>query len=134
MSDFTFELFARYARHDDRMAFRERLPDDPEKLRRDRLPSCFSEIPKEASILDLGCAQGHLLEALRRVGYTKLTGVDVSSELLAVAQQRLPETVRLIEADLRVWLKEVPNETYTVIFLPRCAGTPAPRLCFGSAT
>lgn len=117
MKDFSHEVFARYARHYDGMAYRDRLTDDLEKLKRDRLPPWLPEIPKDARMLDLGCAQGHLLEALRRVGYSMLTGVDLSPELLTYARQRLPETVRLIEADFRLWLREVPAETYEVVFV-----------------
>lgn len=117
MKDLNQALFSQYARHYDSMARRERLPEDLEKLKRDRLPPWLSEIPRDARILDLGCAQGHLLEALRRVGYTRLTGVDLSSELLSSARRLLPETVRLIQADLCEWLKEEPDESFDVVFL-----------------
>lgn len=109
-------LFDRYARHYRAMEFRPRLPDDLERLKRDRLPPWIDEIPKDASILDVGCAEGHWLEALRRVGFTNLTGIEVSPQLLAIARKRLPDTVTLIEADLRDWLQHAPIEAYDVIF------------------
>ena len=36
------------------------------------------EIPKDAAILDVGCAQGALLAALRELGYVHLCGLDPS--------------------------------------------------------
>lgn len=95
-SDPSGELFQNYSRHYATGAERggrrvDRLPDDWGRLKRDRLPRWIDEIPKDARILDAGCAQGHYLEALRRVGFTNLTGVDLSEQLLADARQRLPQ-------------------------------------------
>lgn|GEM_PF-878268 len=117
--DISSELFQTYARHYASMEERgngERLPADLERLKRDRLPRWIDEVPRDARILDAGCAEGHLLEALRRVGYSRLTGVDLSRELLASARRRLPGTVELIEADLRLWLKQAADNTYDLIF------------------
>jgi 2-polyprenyl-3-methyl-5-hydroxy-6-metoxy-1,4-benzoquinol methylase len=116
MNDPGRELFDNYARHYLMGEQRERLPDDIERLKRDRLPRWIDEIPKNARILDAGCAEGHWLEGLRRVGYMNLTGVDFSSQLLAAAKTRLPDTVTLIEADLRDWLRQAPAESYDVVF------------------
>jgi len=81
--DWSKELFDNYARHYASMGEVERLPDDIDKLRRDRLPAWIDSIPKDARILDAGCAQGDLLLALSRVGYTHLTGVDLSARYCA---------------------------------------------------
>ncbi|MGQ9797628.1 class I SAM-dependent methyltransferase [Desulfosoma sp.] len=117
MKDLNHALFSQYARQYHSMARHERLPEDLEKLKRDRLPPWLSESPRDARILDLGCAQGHFLEALRRVGYTRLTGADLSSELLSGVRRLLPETVRLIQADLCECLKEERDESFDVVFL-----------------
>lgn len=113
-------LFQNYARHystgEERGGRRvERLPDDLEKLKRDRLPRWIDEIPRDARILDAGCAQGHYLEALRRVGFTNLSGIDFSEELLSVARQRVPQA-HLIHADIRDWLQVAPAESFDVVF------------------
>ncbi|GAB6068649.1 hypothetical protein JCM13664_19690 [Methylothermus subterraneus] len=117
--DPSHELFQNYARHYAAMGEgrggRQRLPDDLERLKRDRLPRWIDEIPKEARILDAGCAQGHHLEALRRVGFTNLTGVELSEQLLSVARQRLPQA-QLIQADIREWLPQAPAESFDVVF------------------
>jgi len=41
-----------------------------------------------ATILEIGCSGGPLLQRLRNTGYTNLTGIDVSEVGIAVAQQR----------------------------------------------
>lgn len=110
------ELFDNYARHYATMGVVERLPDDIDKLRRDRLPAWLDAVPKDAHILDAGCAQGDLLAALSRVGYTDLTGVDLSAQLLATARTKLPASVPLIESDIRQFLAECAEGSFDVIF------------------
>lgn len=111
------ELFDNYAAHYQAMEKRERLPNDLERLKRDRLPCWIDEVPRTARVLDAGCAEGHWLEALRRVGFNNLTGVDLSAQLLEIAMVRLGTAARLIQADLRAWLSEVPDASYDLIFL-----------------
>jgi 2-polyprenyl-3-methyl-5-hydroxy-6-metoxy-1,4-benzoquinol methylase len=101
--DPSHDLFQNYARHYDSMeklGRGQRVPDDLERLKRDRLPPWIDEIPKDARILDAGCAQGHLLLMLARVGFENLTGVDLSAQLLAEARARVPQA-QLIQADIR---------------------------------
>lgn len=90
MDDSTKKIFDNYARHYEAMGKIERLPQDLERLRRDRLPRWIDTVPKQARILDAGCAQGDLLAALFLMGYENLTGVDISAQLLATARQKLP--------------------------------------------
>ncbi len=57
-----------------------------------------------SSIIDLGCGTGQITTRLARAGY-KMTGVDYSSDMLAVAQERaetekLP--VQFIQQDLQM--------------------------------
>lgn len=110
------ELFDNYARHYESTDGIERLPDDLQRLRRDRLPAWIESIPKDARILDAGCAQGDLLAALSRVGYTNLTGVDISAQLLATARNKVPVDVRLIEMDVRRFFAECAESAFDVIF------------------
>ncbi len=63
-------IFELYSEHYRTMEWRERLPNDLTRLKRDRLPPWIEEVPKDARILDAGCAEGHWLEALRRAGFT----------------------------------------------------------------
>ncbi len=110
------ELFEQYGEHYRQMETGERLPDDLTRLKRDRLPPWIDEVPKDARILDAGCAEGHWLEALRRVGFINLTGVDLSSQLIACAKQRLGDHANLIQADLLEWLPQIPDASYDIIF------------------
>lgn len=112
------EIFQHYARHYEAMSGGiERLPDDLERLKRDRLPPWIDEVPRSARVLDAGCAQGDLLAALARVGFSDLTGVDLSAELLAHARTKLPASVRLIEADVRTYVAQAPDAAFDLIFL-----------------
>ncbi|MGQ9750659.1 class I SAM-dependent methyltransferase, partial [Desulfosoma sp.] len=130
MTDPSPQLFANYARHYDSMAVVERLPDDLERLKRDRLPRWIDEVPKNSRILDAGCAQGHLLAALYRVGFADLTGVDLSAQLLQTAAQLVP-AAKLVESDIRAFLARCPDGSFDLVFfhdvlehLPREATIP----------
>ena len=56
----------------------------------------------DAAILEVGCGSGHLLHLLGRLGYSDVTGVDLSPEQVALARQVCPNVV---EADAIEWLK-----------------------------
>ncbi len=96
--DPSHELFQNYARHYTLLVERGRselVPDDLTRLKRDRLPRWIDEIPRDAKILDAGCALDFLLKVLSRVGF------ELSKQLLDEARQRLPHT-RLIQTDIRI--------------------------------
>lgn len=61
--------------------------------------------PREAPLLDLGCGAGRHLVALHEAGFTRLTGLDLSADLLNVAASRLAAAgavgADLIRADMR---------------------------------
>lgn len=40
---------------------------------------------KDAAILDVGCGEGHLLDWLRGLGYSKLEGIDASPQMVEAA-------------------------------------------------
>lgn len=48
------------------------------------------EVPKDASILDIGCANGTLLSMLSKQTNISGAGLDISSEMVKVASQRHP--------------------------------------------
>ncbi|MGE0072263.1 MAG: class I SAM-dependent methyltransferase [Thiomonas sp.] len=72
-------------------------------------------MPKTARMLDAGCATGYLLGLLHGLGYTRLTGVDVSVQLTATARERLPPEVSIHCADLFDFLRATPDGSFDVI-------------------
>jgi len=46
--------------------------------RRARICSLLKNAPRSAAILDIGCSSGQLLRDLQNMGFTNLTGIDVS--------------------------------------------------------
>ena len=67
-------------------------------------------IPKDASILQLGCGCGYLLEVLKAHGYTNLTGVDKNPGM----REDFPEGIKLITSTVREALATLPK--YDVVF------------------
>ncbi|MFC2077534.1 class I SAM-dependent methyltransferase [Candidatus Bipolaricaulota bacterium] len=61
--------------------------------------------PRNEPLLDLGCGAGRHLLALHNAGFRRLTGLDLSSDLLQVARRRLDavggEGVDLVCCDMR---------------------------------
>jgi ubiquinone/menaquinone biosynthesis C-methylase UbiE len=55
----------------------------------------FSLLPdvKGATVLDLGCGAGELCRRISDLGAKKVTGVDISANMLELAQQEVPEGV-----------------------------------------
>ena len=62
--------------------------------------------------LDLCCGAGRHLKALRELGMQQLTGIDLSHDLLAVAETELnggdADSVKIIQGDMR----KIPQENY----------------------
>ncbi len=58
-------------------------------------------IAKEARILDVGCGEGWVLKALSNAGYQNLYGIDISSETLKLAAQKMGDgSIALILGDV----------------------------------
>ncbi|MEE8484524.1 MAG: class I SAM-dependent methyltransferase, partial [Nitrospinota bacterium] len=49
--------------------------------------SGIGELPRNSKILDCGCAMGHLLLMLKSYGFSELTGIDASLEMVNAANQ-----------------------------------------------
>ena len=74
----------------------------------------LAEIPVHSKILDFGCGQGLLVNALNVWGYSEVVGVDISPEQISVARQR-GLNCRLVEADDVYSMS--PKQSYDAIFL-----------------
>ena len=74
------------------------------------LEELISLLPKQAHILELGCGFGRMTRVLVDRGF-RVTGVDVSSEMLRFASEYVPEAI-LVHADASEFH---PEETYDAI-------------------
>ncbi len=66
--------------------------------------------PKNHLLLDLGCGAGRHLRAFRESGFRRLLGLDLSKDLLHVAEQALGSNAALICADMR----QIPLESNSI--------------------
>ncbi|MDQ2794689.1 MAG: class I SAM-dependent methyltransferase [Bacteroidota bacterium] len=55
------------------------------------------QLPKNAAILEIGCAGGPLMQRLRAAGYPDLTGIDVSPPAIELAQARDVPSVSVMD-------------------------------------
>ncbi len=88
---------------------------DVQTFHLDRLPRWIDRINKNANILDAGCATGYQLELLYHAGYQRLTGIDISKELLQEAGLKLPSEIELHNLEIGDFLEKTPDKTFDVI-------------------
>ncbi len=74
----------------------------------------LKEIPAGASVLDLGCGDGHLLAALRKRSHRKLVGVEVAQESILMAGRR---GLHVIDYDLNEGLPAFIDNQFDVVVL-----------------
>lgn len=74
-------------------------PDSANNL--EEKPALFSLIPdlRGKSVLDLGCGYGENLAEFKRLGASRVLGVDISERMLAVAKEEHPE-LEFIRGDM----------------------------------
>jgi SAM-dependent methyltransferase len=68
---------------------------------------------KKAQILDFGCGDGLLLSVAQKLGYSELTGVDLSDDLLAKAARR--SSANFQRADGLEFLRASANDSFDVV-------------------
>jgi len=67
---------------------------------------------KDAAILEYGCNTGRCLAALYRMGYTNLTGIEISPKAIALGVKSFPaemEHIKIINAPLEDVVKDLPQ-------------------------
>ena len=74
----------------------------------------LQEIPCGASVLDLGCGDGHLLAELKSRGHKKLVGVEVAQDSLLKAGGR---GLNIIDYDLNAGLPAFIDNQFDVVIL-----------------
>ncbi|MDO7875074.1 class I SAM-dependent methyltransferase [Hymenobacter sp. ASUV-10] len=55
------------------------------------------QLPPTATVLEIGCSGGPLLQRLRTVGYTDLTGINVSAPAIELAQACVMANVSVMD-------------------------------------
>lgn len=68
-------------------------------------------IPKTSTILDVGCGAGHLLRLLQNIGFTDLTGTEISPDRLQIANSHSIGINYIISDTLSIF----PNNSIDVI-------------------
>lgn len=61
--------------------------------------SFLADIPRSASILEVGCNLGNQLILLKQMGFENLTGIEINKEIVKNAQSRVP-WARVIEGSV----------------------------------
>lgn len=90
MSDFRELLYKKYASTFKEYLFiesPEKIASNWRKLRRKILPF-ISDYSHEASILDLGCGPGYIMQSLKSEGFVNITGIDISEEQIVKAKKK----------------------------------------------
>ncbi len=86
---------------------------ETQQTNRYALLTAIGPIPKESSILDVGCGLGYFCDYLRRYGWKgRYSGVDINPDMIASAKKRLPSD-NFICKDI---LTEEFNEQYDYVF------------------
>lgn len=68
------------------------------------------EMADPSTILDLGCGEGFVLEALSEAGVSAaLTGIDLSAEAVAEARERVGDRAEILEGDVRDLRSTIDN-------------------------
>lgn len=71
----------------------------------------FSRVSPGATILDVCCGSGHVTKELVKRGY-RVTGVDNSADLIALAQQQLPGTEFVVQDICTLTLPDRPVDGF----------------------
>lgn len=82
--------------------------------------------PRGKTVLDLACGEGIYARQFKRVGASTVTGVDVSSEMIALAEaaeRADPIGCRYVCQDAAVYEPEAPVDIVTAIYLFNYART-----------
>ena len=72
----------------------------------------LQEVPRGASVLDLGCGDGHLLAELKSRGHEKLVGVEVAQDSLLQAGKR---GLNIIDYDVNAGLPAFIDDQFDVV-------------------
>jgi ubiquinone/menaquinone biosynthesis C-methylase UbiE len=52
-----------------------------------------ANVSKDANVLDAGCGTGDLLKEMYKLGYTRLSGIDISDSMIAIAKEQCADAM-----------------------------------------
>lgn len=81
--------YSGYARRYDQARFAGRTNAYQERIRLNALDRAASGLDRRARILDVGCGTGRGLASLQRLGFTRLTGLDYTHDMLVQSRAKL---------------------------------------------
>ena len=73
-------------------------------------------VPKEASVLDLGCGNGQLLEQLRTLGHKRIMGLELTEEAILACVRR---GLDVVQGDLNEGLPNFATDQFDTVILSR---------------
>lgn len=73
--------------------------------RRDMITRLVNKNPKKSRILDIGCSSGELIKELKKKGYKKVTGIDISEQAIKECQRKKIRNIYLMNAE-KITLKK----------------------------
>jgi len=60
-------------------------------FRCDIIRNTLAEIPRDSSILELGCNRGNFIGVLKKLGFTNITGVEINKSAYRESVEKFPE-------------------------------------------
>ena len=71
---------------------------------------------KEAAILELGCGYGRYLRVIQKLGYSDISGIDISEEQVAYAQEKL-QLKNVTHGDALEFIRNTEKQYDTILML-----------------
>lgn len=71
---------------------------------------------KDAAILELGCGYGRYLRVLQKLAYSDISGIDISEEQIAYAQEKL-QLKNVSQGDALEFIKNTEKKYDTILML-----------------
>jgi len=74
--------------------------------------SFFYDIPRDASILEIGCNSGNMVQILHDMGFTNITGIDINKSAIDTVSEKFPE-YEFIHSSIELFQM---RRTYDLVF------------------
>ena len=74
--------------------------------------SFFNDIPRDASILELGCNIGNIIKILKNMGFTDVYGIDVNEKAIKLVRRANPQ-YKFEQSSIASYS---PNRTFDLVY------------------